>query len=128
LANLSDFATGDGFKATSGKTAVNTSKTLKDMKGSDKSKDSYGKKVIGTKTFILKNGIWVDNFMHNKKAKPIIVKLKYMSKLYLKLLSKNTKLRKYLSVGENVIVYHGKYKIIVKSNYSGKENLPKSLK
>jgi Ca-activated chloride channel family protein len=117
------------FNSTSGETAVQTSKTLRKMKKSDKSKDNtYGKKVMGDKTFILKNGVWVDNYMDGKKAKPITVKLKYMSELYLKLLSKNAKLRKYLSVGENVTLYYGKYLIEIRSDYSGKENLPKGLK
>ena len=115
------------FNSTSGSVAVKTSKKLRKMKKSDRIQGSSIKKVVGDKTFIFKNGIWTDNYMLGKKQKPIAVKLKYMSNLYLKLISKNTKIRKYLSVGKNVILYYSKYRIEVNANYTGKEILPKSL-
>lgn len=118
---------GVAFNATSGKDAVRTSKKLRKMKKSDKVQGNSRKKIIGDKTFVLENGIWTDNSMEGKRQKTIAVKLKYMSDLYLKLISKNAKIRKYLSVGKNVILYYSKYKIEVMANYSGKEILPKSI-
>jgi len=115
------------FKSTSGKVAVKTSKKLRKMKKSDRVQRSSMKKIVADKTFVLYDGVWVDNYMDGKKQKPITVKLKYMSDLYLKLISKNEKIRKYLSVGKNVVLYYINYRIEVKENYTGKEVLPKSL-
>ncbi len=115
------------FNSVSGSAAVKTSKKLRKMKKSDRIQRSSMKKVIGDKTFVLYDGVWVDNYMNGKKQKPITVKLKYMSDLYLKLISKNAKIRKYLSVGKNVVLYYINYRIEVRENYTGREILPESI-
>ena len=105
----------------SGSVAVRTSKKLNKMKRKDRVTTSRGRKAVAGKIFVLRGGVWTDTYMDGKKAKATVVKLKYMSDKYMKLISKNKRLRKYLSVGENVTVFYGKYQIEIRSNYSGKE-------
>ncbi len=111
----------------SGSVAVRTSKKLNKMKSKDRMSSSRIKKTVAGKVFVLRGGVWTDTYMDGKKAKPTYVKLKYMSDKYMKLISKNKTLRKYLSVGENVTVFYGRYQIEIRSNYSGSEILPKAL-
>lgn len=118
------FADKEMMKAESGSVAVKTSKKLKDMKESEQVSNTSYKKSIGSKTFMLKSGVWVDTAFDSKTAKKTI-SVKYFSKNYLELV-KNKELKKYLSLGENIDIYFNGYKIEIRSDVS-ESDLPKDL-
>jgi Ca-activated chloride channel family protein len=56
---------------------------------------------VENKTFFNKNGLWVDSEYEGKME---TIKIEKFSSAYFKLLTKNPKIAKYLSLGDNVIV------------------------
>ena len=67
-----------------------------------------GVRSIGTKTFFLREGTWTDSEFDSDKMKEI-VKSKFMSDAYFKLLEDQPELAKYFALGESlVVVYEAK--------------------
>ncbi len=60
-------------------------------------------KMVGTKTFILREGVWTD-LTYDPAMKDKIVKVEFMSEEYLKLAAADADLAKWLGAGERVLV------------------------
>jgi hypothetical protein len=77
-------------------------------------------KTVGTKTFSLTNGIWVDSAHTAEKE---IIKIKRDSQAYKDLLAAKPELKQYFEFGEKVLVNLGKYSIEIAED--GKTELTK---
>ncbi len=113
-----------GFNEESGLDAVTTSKSLNKMKQTTTISSSDDKKIVGEKTFILNNNIYVDTKLQSAKITKTI-KVKYLSDNYYKLL-KNSKLKKYLTISENIDIFFNGYKIEVRTE-TKEDSIPSDL-
>jgi len=97
----------ESAKEESGKDAVQASREIEKYKRSDAPvRDSDKVKHVAGKTFFLRSGFWTDSEYTGKEK---ITKIKFGSKEYFKL-AKDSKIARYLSLGEKVLV---KYKGVV---------------
>ena len=88
--------------SSAGKGAVQSSKALQKVARSERSTNMLMTvKKIGSKTFNLKDGIWIEKGM-NKNTKPHI-KIVFLSNDYFELSKKDSELNKILSLGEEVL-------------------------
>jgi Ca-activated chloride channel family protein len=100
-----------------GDSAVVYSKAEKEMKESDKDErlDSYVSTIrtVGGKTFQLKNEVWIDTEFKETLTLPK-VELQFGSDEFFSLITKDSKLAEFFSLGKKiVVVYKGKiYKVI----------------
>ncbi|MGM0568622.1 MAG: VIT domain-containing protein [Elusimicrobiota bacterium] len=92
-----------GFKDSTGRESVMMSKEINRMSASEVNiKDGVESvKNVAGKTFYLINEIWTDSEYEEETDK---IKVKYLSEEYFELLRDKSKLAKYFSVGEKVIV------------------------
>lgn len=99
----------DGAKAQnylrgqSGRDAIEVSKAIQDYRKAETSEQSIAPSVhrVGKKIFYLVKGVWTDR---DYKADMKTIKVKYASDEYFKLITDKPELRKYLALGEKVIV------------------------
>ncbi|MBN2695629.1 hypothetical protein JXR93_13290, partial [bacterium] len=117
-------ADGEGFYGETGSKSVGVSKKIKDMKGSTTIDTKSSQKTIGAKTFVLSNGVWIDTASVNVKAKKTVT-VKYLSSNYMKLL-KNTALKRYLTLGENIDILFNGIKIEIRSE-TKESDIPSEL-
>ncbi len=101
--------------ADTGRSAVLASKKASVLRNSiaiDKEEAQNGVKSIEDKTFYMVHGFWTDSEFDTAKQKP--EEIEFGSTNYFDLVSKNAMLRKYMSVGMQVIVvFNGHcYKIV----------------
>lgn len=105
----------DSMKAESGEDAVATSQWIKGQKEAEiayesKKADKAGSssleksmKKIDDKTFYLRGDVWYDS-LYKEKGKEKRIKLQYMSKEYLSLLSDKPEIAKYLAIAPQVVL------------------------
>ena len=104
-------------RASEGQAGVARSKADKDMAQAERNEplDSYLTTVrtVDSKTFTLKDGVWVDTEFKEGAALPK-VELKFGSDEFFNLLAKEPKLAEYFSLGQKVVVlYKGKvYRVV----------------
>ena len=91
------------FEMQDGKDAVKLSKAIDEYKKADSPRDNIAPMVkqVGKKIFYLANGVWIDR---DYKADMKTIKVKYASDEYFKLITDKPELKKYLALGEKVIV------------------------
>lgn len=95
------------LSAQTGAIAVTTSQAITSMKLASYLTDNPSSiQVVGEKTFIQQNEVWVDSEYDATKNLPF-VRLKYGSDEYYKLLAQQPALGKFLALGENVTVVFG---------------------
>jgi len=90
--------------------AVYASKALRSMKVSDVAapsvtEASHAFRRVGTKTFMLVNGVWTDSAFDPSKKLPA-VNLEYGSEAMLKALAGDAELASFAALGKNVVVVH----------------------
>ena len=89
------------FFAYSGSSAVDATQATQWLRDSEVSKpESEDVKFIGTKTFYLKEGIWMDSTYKGENTTDI----KYLSDEYFEVLGKYPELNSYFSIGREVVV------------------------
>jgi len=89
----------EGFYDTTGVKAVGGAQATQNLQQAETiQQDAQGVKVVGTKTFYNKDGVWVDYDYKKQKTLDIA----YASDAYFKLVGQNPTLGKYLALGENV--------------------------
>ncbi len=91
-----------GFQKSSGASAVRTSKKLKELKRKSTLSPEGKSRFVGGRAFVLKNGVWVDTRYKPKKMK--VVRIKYLSSNYFLLLRLRPDLKKFLALGNRVII------------------------
>jgi len=102
-----------------GKAAVERSKALYDLKQSEQlGSAQYFIRQLGTKTFTLQNGWWIDDVATTAKKS---VRVKYLSDAYFRLLEVNPDLKTYFVLGEQVKVVVND--ILLEIGPEGKETL-----
>jgi uncharacterized protein YegL len=102
-----------------GKAAVERSIALRDLKQSEQlDVTRYFTRQVGTKTFTLQNGWWIDDLAPAAKK---TVGVKYLSDAYFRLLEVNSDLKGYLALGEQVKVVVND--ILLEVGPEGKETL-----
>ncbi|MEI6807842.1 MAG: VIT domain-containing protein [bacterium] len=91
------------FEGQAGKDAVKLSKAIEDYKKADSVNDDIAPMVkqVGRKIFYLANGVWTDR---DYKTGMKTVTVKYGSDEYFKLVSDKPELKKFLALGQKVIV------------------------
>src|SRR5438105_1117675 len=91
------------MKKSEGKMAIDVSRATKDMKEIEKA-PSGGEPVrtAGGKTYIWKNGSWTDTEIADNLGK--VLKVKYLSEAYFKLLSLKPELKEAMALGDRVTV------------------------
>jgi Ca-activated chloride channel family protein len=93
--------------APSGETAVLQSRAEKELKQSDSVVlfDQYltGVRTVEGKTFMLKDGVWIDTEFKENDARPIVT-LKFGSDEFFSLLGKEPAIAEYFALGQKVIV------------------------
>ncbi len=101
----------EAMRKTSGKSGVEGSVALKDMRESDKAEESSrAVKKVGEKTFYRHHGWWKDSSI---KTEENAVKIKYLSKEYFELLKAKPGLKKFFALGEKVkVLFEGKIYIV----------------
>jgi len=95
-------ASGQSASASSGKGAVMSSRALKKVAEAEQAEEMITTvKRIGMKTFMLKEGIWIEKSQEDKidKAK----KVEYLSDDYFKLSKQNKQIRKILTLGSKIV-------------------------
>jgi Ca-activated chloride channel family protein len=119
-ASGSGYGNGTGGLTTTGQTAIRASKDAKEKQAADQviseNDDTIQTgmiKKIGTKTFYLENGVWIDSEF-KEEAKLSEIKLKFASNEFFDLIAKEKELAQYFSIGEKVVlVWKGKvYRIV----------------
>ena len=98
---------------TTGQGAVTASKSVREKKESLSIKDEEDSSVIaiqqktlrkiGTKTFYLENGVWIDSEF-KEESKLTEIKLQFASNEFFDLITKEKDLAQYFSLGEKVVV------------------------
>ncbi len=99
-----------GVYTANGREAVDTSVALNSMKTADIAQPAAGESLrrVGSKSFLMKNGFWVDTSYEPGKQLPQ-VELQSGSEALLKLVVADRDLASYAAIGKNVIfVYKGK--------------------
>lgn len=93
------------MKAESGAVAVQASKDAKELRDADKvvSQQTESLKTVGTKTFALRDGVWVDTEFDEAKKLPV-KEVKFGSDEYFALVGKLPKLADYFALGTRVVV------------------------
>lgn len=99
----------------SGRAAVRNSKYLKRMKREAVMKGATGTRFVKGKLFLRRGGAWVDR---DYKSSMKVIKVRYMSNLYLKILQLKPALRSFFALGHSVTIVVGKNKAIVISKGS----------
>lgn len=94
---------GEKLRKEDGKDAITMSKAIGRYKKAQSSQDDMGPmvKMVGQKIFYLANGVWTDR---DYKPEMKTTKIKYASDEYFKLIEKKPELKKYLALGQKVIV------------------------
>ena len=88
-----------GFFAPSGAGAVKSAITSKQLQKAETQQSFERVRVVGTKVFYYKDGIWVDND-YSKNFE--LIKIRYDSEAYWNLLRANPQLGKYFALGKRV--------------------------
>ena len=105
------------MNAQSGATAVQTSGTLQQLKVAERADGSSLSRVryVGQKTFVLKDGVWVDTAYDPRKQLPHL-QIIFGSEAYFKDATQNREMAEYFSLGEKVLfVLNGKvYEVVGK--------------
>lgn len=93
------------MKAESGESAVRASKDEKKLRDADKvgTEQTATLKTVGTKTFALRDGVWVDTEFDEAKKLPV-KEVKFGSDEYFALVGKLPKLSDYFALGTQVVV------------------------
>ncbi len=103
----------DDLRKESGQKAVDNSRIIKKMKRNKVMGRSNITRFVRGRLFVWKRGGWVDS---KYKSSMKVLRLKYMSALYFKLLSKRPNLRKFFALGRRVTVVVGRNYAIVIGN------------
>ncbi|MEI6218302.1 MAG: VIT domain-containing protein [bacterium] len=87
----------------SGRGAVEVSKAIQEYRAADQSDDRIAPSVrkVGSRIFYLEHGVWTDSEYKDGMTN---TKVKYASDEYFKLLAEKPELKRYLALGEKVIV------------------------
>ena len=119
--NKSSREGGDSLSQQAGQEAVDIAVILRAMKDAKSSEQSAAKQV-GKTTFLNVNGVWIDSAYKDGIK---LVKIKYLSNAYFRLLELNSDAKSVLALGERVVWVTSDGKALVIDS-SGKEELPDS--
>ena len=98
------------LKKESGKGAVEASRRITRMKKVKVVRSGYATRYIKGKLFLVKGGKWVDQSYRSSMK---VLRIKYLSKMYFKIIQLRPDLAKYLSLGGKLIITVNKKRAII---------------